>query len=336
MIVALIPAHNEEAGIVNTIRSLKEQTLQPDCIIVVADNCTDKTVALSEAEQVCVLDTVGNRHKKAGALNQAIDYILPELTDEDFLLVMDADSLLCETWLGDAITLFKEGMGGLSGAYIARRGRGLISLLQQAEYAQERRRIARKQGHVDVLSGTAALFPVKVLRELVSTRGYVYDINSLTEDFEITLALKSLGYKPRCFKQLRVVTDVMETWGDLYRQRLRWQRGTIETLQKYGWTEHSKWLWLTQVLTYASTFVLLLVLASWSGAVAYGFQFSLAWALILPIFMLEQTVSSWRGGVGARLIAFSLIPMWFYDVFRTVVYWIALGKSLFKVDKAWA
>ena len=48
-VVLLVPAHNEEVGIVATMESVEAQTLSPDRRIVVCDNCTDATPALARA-----------------------------------------------------------------------------------------------------------------------------------------------------------------------------------------------------------------------------------------------------------------------------------------------
>ena len=53
-VIALVPAHNEENRISNTIDSLLQQSRPPDEIIVIADNCTDNTVILSLAKGVNV------------------------------------------------------------------------------------------------------------------------------------------------------------------------------------------------------------------------------------------------------------------------------------------
>jgi glycosyltransferase involved in cell wall biosynthesis len=42
-IVCLIPAYNEEESIVRTVESLRRQTRVPDLIVVLANNCTDRT-----------------------------------------------------------------------------------------------------------------------------------------------------------------------------------------------------------------------------------------------------------------------------------------------------
>jgi cellulose synthase/poly-beta-1,6-N-acetylglucosamine synthase-like glycosyltransferase len=70
-ITVLVPAHDEAERIVGTLEGLRRQTLPPTRIVVVADNCSDDTVPLALAAGAEVYETVGNRHKKAGALNLA-------------------------------------------------------------------------------------------------------------------------------------------------------------------------------------------------------------------------------------------------------------------------
>ena len=48
----LIPAHNEGAGILPTIRDVQAQLGPDDSILVVADNCTDDTAAIVQAAGV--------------------------------------------------------------------------------------------------------------------------------------------------------------------------------------------------------------------------------------------------------------------------------------------
>src|SRR6476661_8363758 len=46
-VVAVVPAHDEEAGIAAAVASLHAQSIRPDRIVVVADNCTDRTARLA-------------------------------------------------------------------------------------------------------------------------------------------------------------------------------------------------------------------------------------------------------------------------------------------------
>ena len=66
--------------------------------------------------------------------------------------------------------------------------------------------------------------------------GDVYDTAALTEDNEITIALKTLGALMVSPRDCTVVTELMPTWADLWLQRLRWQRGAVENIGAYGLT----------------------------------------------------------------------------------------------------
>src|SRR5687767_7735992 len=112
-------------------------------IVVCADNCTDNTADIAEAAGAYVFETVGNEHKKAGALNQALDRVLPALHDEDAILVMDADSILVPTFISEAQKHLRNGFGGVGGVFTGRSGGGFVGMLQRNEYARYARDVAR-------------------------------------------------------------------------------------------------------------------------------------------------------------------------------------------------
>ena len=93
-ITILVRAHNEEAALSVTLEALTRQTRQPDRVIVVADNCTDRTVEIALAYGAEAFETVDNIHKKGGALNQVLTRILPDAAAGDVILVMDADDFV--------------------------------------------------------------------------------------------------------------------------------------------------------------------------------------------------------------------------------------------------
>ena len=105
----LIPAHNEEAGIVAAMESVEDQTLRPDRRIVVSDNSTDRTVELARSRPGWeVWETVGNRGRKGGALNQAWAILEPSLADVDYVVTMDADTLLDPHFVACAYARYQE------------------------------------------------------------------------------------------------------------------------------------------------------------------------------------------------------------------------------------
>lgn len=102
-VTVLSPAHNEEDRLGAALASLAEQVPPPDRVVVVADNCTDDTVGVAERMGAEVFETVDNVHKKAGGLNQALKKLLPEQGDNDLVMVMDADTVLDQGFLAEAV-----------------------------------------------------------------------------------------------------------------------------------------------------------------------------------------------------------------------------------------
>ena len=98
-VTVVVPAHNEEASLPTTLSALAQQTRLPDRVIVVADNCTDRTVSIARDMGHEAFETVGNIHKKGGALNQVLSRILPPSGPHDVVLVMDADTSLAPRFI---------------------------------------------------------------------------------------------------------------------------------------------------------------------------------------------------------------------------------------------
>jgi cellulose synthase/poly-beta-1,6-N-acetylglucosamine synthase-like glycosyltransferase len=346
VVVALVPAHNEEDEIEAAVRSLHEQDTRPDLIVVIADNCTDRTAERAEAAGAYVFETTGNLHKKAGALNQVLDLILPVLHDEDAVLVMDADSRLAPTFLVEAMRRLRDGAGGVGGVFTGRPGGGFVGMLQRNEYARYARDVARMKGRVLVLTGTATLFSAPTLRHVVWARaegllpggtGQVYDTNVLTEDNELTLALRHLGYRVVSPKGCRLTTEVMPTWRDLYRQRLRWKRGAIENIRDYGVTRVTAGYWGRQLFTLAGIAVTLLYLVSlgWSLATVGTLELRPLWLAVTGVFVVERVVTVRSRGLLQMGLAATLVVEMAYDLFLQAVHLRAIWDALLNNERKW-
>ena len=140
-VTVLVPAHNEEAVLGLTLESLAAQSRPPDRVLVVADNCTDRTVEVARAHGIEVVETVDNTEKKAGALNQALAGFLPEATAADVVLVMDADSTIATDYLAVALGLLEDDpdLMAVSGLFYGEDGGGLIGQFQRNEYSRYQR-----------------------------------------------------------------------------------------------------------------------------------------------------------------------------------------------------
>ena len=331
-LTALIPAHNEEALIGATIRSLMEQDRKPDRVIVVADNCSDRTVAVAKSLGVEVFESFKNLDKKAGALNQALEKLLPSMGENDTVMIMDADTVLRQGFLASAIKHFTDdrGLSAIGGLFFGEDRPGLIAQIQKNEYTRYSREINRRKGRVFVLTGTASIFRARALRTVAEERenllpgvkGQVYDTHALTEDNELTLALKSLGALMMSPPECMVETELMPSLRTLWRQRLRWERGAMENIATYGITSTTARYWSQQLgLAYSVfalwTYFLLIVLQIVSSDTWVWYPF---WILMGAVFIAEKVWTVRNAGWKARLLSSTLVIELLYDTFLGIVF----------------
>jgi len=325
---AIIPAHNEEASIGAAIDSVRDQV---DQVIVVADNCTDLTPHVAIGHGAEVFETVDNTTKKAGGLNQLLAHLLPSLEDTDYVFVMDADGTIDPGFMDAAKRCFDADpmLGGISGTFRGGPGGGFVGTMQRNEYARYARDVRRLKGKALVLTGTAAVFRVVTLRHVVLARragdlphggGQVYDTNVLTEDNELTLALMHLGWKILAPKDCTLTTEVMETWADLAKQRLRWKRGAFENLRDYGFTKITAAYWGRQALSLISVVATLAYLGTTGLTIALGmFTMQPLWLGVTVVFATERAVTVHTRGWRHQLYALLLIVEMPFDLYLQAV-----------------
>ena len=331
-VTVLIPAHNEEKLIAATINSLMEQDRKPERIIVVADNCTDKTVEVAQGLGVEVFESVNNVDKKAGALNQVLRVILPDLGENDTVMIMDADTVLRQGFLKTAVKHFTDdrGLSAIGGLFFGEDRHGLLAQIQKNEYTRYAREITRRKGLVFVLTGTASIFRARALQTVAEQRGkllpgtpgQVYDTHALTEDNELTLALKSLGALMSSFPECMVETELMPNLRALWRQRLRWERGAMENIATYGITSTTARYWSQQLgLAYSVfalwTYFLLIVLQIVSSDVWIWYPF---WIFMAFLFIVEKVWTVRKADWKAKLLASTLVIELMYDTFLGIIF----------------
>ncbi|MBO1333965.1 glycosyltransferase family 2 protein [Streptomyces sp. VRA16 Mangrove soil] len=346
-LVAVVPAHDEQDRIVATLAGLYRQSLRPDRIVVVADNCSDSTARIADYCGAEVFVPTDNRDKKAGALNQALGPVLDSLDDDAYVLVQDADTVLNPEFVRCAVDAFEEDetVGAVGGIFYGEQGGGLLGMLQRMEYQRYALEIRRKKNEAVVLTGTGTLFRARVLRQVREARlaGTIgggdsyYSLASLTEDDEMTKAVKTLGHRTVSPDGCWLVTEVMPSVGKLWHQRLRWQRGALENLRDYGWTPVTRKYFFQQFMLgvgalalflYAVFAVLNLEVNGWQG-------FSPFWTAIMLIFVTERTLTVRRLGWRASLLAAPLLPELLYDVFRQAVFVRSLIDLVLRREARW-
>ena len=200
--IAVIAALTEHDRIGHAIRSLDEQSSPPDLTIVCADSGADRNALTAQSAGADAV-VIGSEHGRAGALNQALALLLPQLRDEDAVLIMDAGSLLGHDFVAEARRHLTEGVGA-AGVFIGMEGGGFVELFKGSDYGPFLRDLIRTREEELVLIGEAALFSVQTLWHVTTARSAgllptggseVYNPEVPHPDAELTLTLVYLGYK---------------------------------------------------------------------------------------------------------------------------------------------
>ena len=255
-VVVLIPAHNEQERLPAALDSLAAQTRPPDLIWVIADNCTDDTALVAERAGAQVFATVDNHDKKAGALNQLLARLLPAARPVDTFLVMDADTELaapsCRSpstgpestrrWTPWAVcSSASRGPGPSASCSAASTSAtaGTSPGARRGSSSSPARRRCSGQTRMRAVAAGARRYlpgdPGQGLRHGRADRGQRAHHRA-----------QSLGADLISPQECRVQTELMPTWGDLWRQRQRWQRGALENIGTYGITSATSRYWMQQ------------------------------------------------------------------------------------------
>ena len=224
----IIPAHNEEATISNTIECvLKANYPKEREVIVVNDGSVDRTEEIVkkislEDDRVKIYNT---KHAgKANAINLGV-----KNAKNDIIIALDADSEMKEDALIEIVKPFaREDVGAVSGIIRAIDNRNPITWFQDFEYILSSgwRFLCNKIRGTHIFPGFVAIKKEALLK----VGGFSRD--TFSEDFDIAIRLKKAGYK-LAMSNATIYTRVPETFKGLISQRIRWGRGTIQVMKKH-------------------------------------------------------------------------------------------------------
>jgi len=316
-ITVLIPAHQEEKFIGKALAALRDGTRQPDRVVVACDNCTDDTAGVVAQYGYESFNTVGNKDRRAGALNQAMARVLPDSTANEIIVAMDADVYADPDMLANAERHFQKDPK-LTAVSVNFRilGKGFIGLMETIEYERSRRTTGRKQGRGACMSGGCSMFRAGALRRVAFEKGSVYDMRAwAAEDWMLTFDLISLGYdkqlKPQdCSASMAGVP----TWRGLFQQRQRWSQGNMQVLTAHGLTKYSALPWLKLAYLFLTLPVYLLWMALFTLALVDGAGLHIQMWLIAAtgLLLFSRAFTVRKLGPKAVLAAATMLPETLY------------------------
>src|SRR5215207_8182810 len=226
----IIPAHNEEHTIPNTLESLDELDYPPECygVFVIADNCSDATAEVARGYGFTVLERAApERRAKGYALSWAFERI-PE--EYDAVVVVDADTKV-DPGLLDTFARAYEPSAALQALNLQAVGSSASSVASFLASALQNylKPLGRESlGFSAGLGGNGMCIPRNLLDDVPCRRF------GLAEDVEYHADLVLAGRRVRFVPEARVQATAPHTFGGLRSQRLRWERGRIDAIRRFA------------------------------------------------------------------------------------------------------
>lgn len=229
LVSVLIPAYNEETKIVDCLEAVCASTYPSDLleVIVVDDGSTDRTYAVAAGFRYRGVKVYTRENGgKHAALNLGL-----QCANGSVIVTVDADSRPEPTAIERMVAALVNDpdVGALSASVIAENDEAIIGRLQRVEYAlsNTNRRAYSMFNAVPVVPGCLGVFRREALDDV-----WGFDPDTVTEDFDVTIKLLKAGWAVK-HGPGRVSTIAPADWSSLWRQRLRWYQGGLETLRKH-------------------------------------------------------------------------------------------------------
>jgi len=230
-VTVLIPAHNEESVIVQTIASVLLSDFRDLRIIVVNDGSADKTGELLDANfshepRVRIIHQV-NRGK-AAALNLAMS-----LADTEIVVTIDADTEIEPDAIGKMVRHFSDPqVGAVAGnVKVGNRSRWLTRW-QALEYITSQNMEKRAFDLLNCITVVPGALGAWRKKAIEAAGGITAD--TVAEDADLTIAIRRLGWRVSYDEESIAWTEAPDTAGQLIRQRFRWTFGTLQSFWKHG------------------------------------------------------------------------------------------------------
>jgi peptidoglycan-N-acetylglucosamine deacetylase len=310
----LIPAYNEEAAIVQTVRSALASNYPKLEILVVDDGSTDRTAELVRTNfgrDRGVRLLLQTNHGKPSALNHALSEAIGEV-----IISIDGDTIVDAEAIPRLVRHFVDPkVGAVAGNVKVINRNRWIARWQALEYITSQnleKRAFDLLNCIPVVPGAVGAWRTELLR---THNGFSGD--TVAEDTDLTLTIRRDGWKILYDEEAIGRTEVPETVDALVRQRFRWTFGTLQAVWKHRDTAGNPRYGTLGWIAIPNIFLFQIILPLISPVIDLLFLLSLAlWGLAqLQIARLPQLWTS--QDVERSLIFFALFML--IDLFTCVV-----------------
>ena len=327
----LIPAHNEEAGIVHTIEGVLacDYPINRLKIFVIADNCTDRTAEKARNAGALVFERFDNINRGKG---QALDWFLKNHVEQysktDIITIIDADVSPDRNYLHEISASLSNPKIRIVQAFnsVSNPEDGWRPALSDAAFnifCHLRMAGSVRLAGTAVLKGNGMAFKTELLKQ------YGWPCHSVVEDMEFTLHLLidgiTVSYNPDAVIRSEMVTSGKSAKS----QRSRWEGGrfmlvrkmTLPLLKLFASTGQTQYLYaLAELATPPLSLLVMLFCLASTGAVllldgiwlllATSFWLILVFYVISGQIQRHASLSTWLYLAAAPLYILWKIPLY--------------------------
>jgi cellulose synthase/poly-beta-1,6-N-acetylglucosamine synthase-like glycosyltransferase len=345
----IVPVKNEEKVVGRLLNALLRLNYPKEKveIIVVEDGSTDGTVDICKKYEEESHGVVKLLHKpvsdgKPSALNYGVKHARGEIIG-----VFDADNIPERNVLMNVCRYYEDSeVAGVQGRTLSTNSEeNMLSKFASYEEAVWCEAYLRGKDVLNLfvhLKGSCMFIRRDVLEKLGG-----FDEETLSEDMEISARLTEKGYKSRYAPDVRSWQETPSSLKQLFTQRTRWYRGTMEVAFKYGrlMAKLSKKS-VDAEATFLGPFILIASLATYFAGLAAlfsAFRFDVSWNVLMQLMALTTTLTISVCGLALAYVSrprrmknILWLPfIYFYWILQAFIALYAAALILLHKPRAW-
>lgn len=227
-VAILIPAHNEEAGLLATLSSLQPQLGIHDRILVVADNCSDRTAELARRAGA---DVVERSHAQLRGKGYALDCGVQALSaaPPEVVIIVDADCIVGAGAIARLASLAACHHRPVQALYLMHTAAASGPLKKIAEFAWIVKNKVRPLGWSRLgwpcqLMGSGMAFKWQTIAAARLATGHI------VEDMKLGMELALAGCAPMFCPDALVHSHFPTSQEGVASQRTRWEHGHLSMI----------------------------------------------------------------------------------------------------------
>lgn len=227
-VAVLVPAHNEELGLDACLKSILQEKRAIDRLIVIADNCSDRTGVVADAAGAEVITRNDTQRRGKG---YALDFGIQHLRTDppDIVVIIDADCRVESGGISRLTRYCAEVARPVQALYLmSSSGHGGVRM-RIAEFAWRVKNLARPLGMRNLglpsqLMGTGMAFPWECISRAQLATGHI------VEDLQLGIDLALAGTAPRFLPDALFTSEFANSQDGFSTQRTRWEHGHLSLI----------------------------------------------------------------------------------------------------------